>query len=211
MKLFENLKFYRKKNNLTQKELSKLLNVSDKTISSWENGRTSPDMDMLKKLSIVFNISIDCLLKKDDISNNTNYIARNYDKFKVYKNLLICINILLIIFTYFELTELFSFHFPIINVFNLLSIFLSWLFVKSNVRNFIKKKNILSFFFIFFLNVLLSHVGSNIFNIINGHNEVYIKSFIIGRFFLLTIFSLLIFLEKDLIKTIINKNRKYIF
>ena len=38
------IKNARKKKNLTQEELGDLLFVSDKTISSWENGRTIPDI-----------------------------------------------------------------------------------------------------------------------------------------------------------------------
>ena len=40
MELSEQLKKYRKQSNLTQRELALKLNVSDKTISSWETGRT---------------------------------------------------------------------------------------------------------------------------------------------------------------------------
>lgn len=44
------IKKYRKLNNLTQKELGARIGVSDKTISSWENNRTAPDLEMLTLL-----------------------------------------------------------------------------------------------------------------------------------------------------------------
>jgi len=50
-------------NHLTQKDLGDLLNVSDKTISSWENGRTYPDISLIIKLSELFNLSLDDLAK----------------------------------------------------------------------------------------------------------------------------------------------------
>ena len=45
-------------NNLTQYELGERLFVSDKTISSWESGRTYPDIDMLLNLCKELNTNI---------------------------------------------------------------------------------------------------------------------------------------------------------
>ena len=41
------IKKERIKNNLKQSELAKILCVSEKTISSWENNRTLPDLNMI--------------------------------------------------------------------------------------------------------------------------------------------------------------------
>lgn len=65
MKLKEQLKKYRNKFKLTQKELAEVLNVSDKTVSSWETGRTYPDISMLVRISDVFNISLDEFIRGD--------------------------------------------------------------------------------------------------------------------------------------------------
>ena len=48
----------RKENNMTQLELAQKLNVSDKTISKWETGKSLPDITMIEKLSHSLNISI---------------------------------------------------------------------------------------------------------------------------------------------------------
>lgn len=56
---------YRKKLNYTQKELATELNVSDKTISSWENERTYPYISMIIQLSDLLNLSLDELLRED--------------------------------------------------------------------------------------------------------------------------------------------------
>lgn len=50
---------YRKVNNLTQQQLGELVGVSYQTISKWECDLTQPDIQMLKRLSCVFHISID--------------------------------------------------------------------------------------------------------------------------------------------------------
>ena len=48
----------RKKKKLTQQELAKLLNVSDKTISAWETGKNSPDLGVLKNVSKYLDIDL---------------------------------------------------------------------------------------------------------------------------------------------------------
>ncbi len=48
------IKRFRKINNLEQKELAKLLNVSDRTVSSWETNRTQPKMEIIEELCRIF-------------------------------------------------------------------------------------------------------------------------------------------------------------
>ena len=52
----------RKKDNLSQNELRKKLRLTGKAISKWETGSAKPGVDMLKKLAVIFNISVDELL-----------------------------------------------------------------------------------------------------------------------------------------------------
>lgn len=52
-------------NNLTQKELADKLLVTSQAISKWENGRGIPDIEMLQKLSEIFNVDISELLAGD--------------------------------------------------------------------------------------------------------------------------------------------------
>lgn len=59
------IKEIRKKHNLTQKDLADLLYVSDKTVSSWENHRTVPDIYTLEKLSTIFGIPMNDLMQGD--------------------------------------------------------------------------------------------------------------------------------------------------
>ncbi len=61
----EKLKLLRKKNSLTQEELAEKLNVSRQAITKWESGDGIPDIDNLKQLSILFNVTIDELVKED--------------------------------------------------------------------------------------------------------------------------------------------------
>ena len=49
--LGEKIKNIRISNNLKQSELADILHISEKTISSWENDRTTPDLNMIYKIS----------------------------------------------------------------------------------------------------------------------------------------------------------------
>ena len=61
-----NLKMYRKKQNLTQAEVAKYLNTTHQTYNYYENGKFEPSIDMLIKLSQLFNTSIDNLIKENE-------------------------------------------------------------------------------------------------------------------------------------------------
>ena len=58
----------RKHAEYTQKELADILNVSDKTISKWENGKSLTDLEMMSRLCQIFDISINELLSGERIS-----------------------------------------------------------------------------------------------------------------------------------------------
>lgn len=53
-------------NNLTQEDVSKILNVSRSTVSSWEVNRTYPDLEILVTLSDLYEISLDNMLREDN-------------------------------------------------------------------------------------------------------------------------------------------------
>lgn len=59
----------RKQINLSQEELAEKVGVTRQTISKWELEETSPDINQAKKLSNIFNISLDELT-----NNNVNNI-----------------------------------------------------------------------------------------------------------------------------------------
>ncbi|MCB6992172.1 helix-turn-helix domain-containing protein [bacterium 210820-DFI.6.37] len=56
------LRNLREKNSLTQEQLAERLHVTRQAISRWETGETQPNTDALKRLSQVFNVSINTLL-----------------------------------------------------------------------------------------------------------------------------------------------------
>ena len=61
----EKLKQLRIAKSLTQEELAEKLNVSRQAITKWESGDGIPDIENLKQLSILFNTTIDDLIKEE--------------------------------------------------------------------------------------------------------------------------------------------------
>ncbi len=63
LKIANNIRFFRKANNLTQEELSKQLGGSKNLVSNYENG--TPDIYTLVKLADIFDITLDELVGRE--------------------------------------------------------------------------------------------------------------------------------------------------
>ena len=63
------IKNLREELNITQQELADKLNCSKSVIGLYENDRRKPSLEVLLKLSEIFNCSIDYILGKSDIRN----------------------------------------------------------------------------------------------------------------------------------------------
>lgn len=88
--LGEKIKLYRENLNMTQNEIAEVLGVKSTTISKYESGILEPNIESLKKLSELFNVSIDELLKDDnfDVSKiNILDILREQKNMKLKGNL----------------------------------------------------------------------------------------------------------------------------
>lgn len=103
----------RKEKNLTQSKLGELLSVSDKTISRWENDLALPDMEMMIKLSEVFDVSLVELTngKKSERKSEENdtkeeikkisKLDKHINKILIATIFIILIDIIIIFFVYF--------------------------------------------------------------------------------------------------------------
>lgn len=83
MTLGQEIKYYRKKNGLTQTAFGDLFGMSKQAVYSWETGLYSPDISVLLKMADFFQIPI-CVLvgrpgmycqKSDDTRSNCDYCA----------------------------------------------------------------------------------------------------------------------------------------
>ena len=63
------IKFLREELNMTQQELANKLDGAKSTVAMYENETRKPSMEVLLRLSEIFNCSIDYLLGKTDIRN----------------------------------------------------------------------------------------------------------------------------------------------
>ena len=85
------LKDYRKNNNLTQKELAKILDVTKSTIVAYEKGTTDPSVIVLYKAAKNLNFSIDELFELSSANlhitdEHINYVPKKKIKKSVIKS-----------------------------------------------------------------------------------------------------------------------------
>lgn len=104
----------RKGKRLTQQELANKLNVTDRAVSHWENGRSLPDVSLFKPLCEIFDItvnelisgeklSVDKIIEKSDenIINTISDSNRRNEKNRRFIFVLLCLFILIIVFLFF--------------------------------------------------------------------------------------------------------------
>lgn len=97
MDIGNKLKTARINSNLTQEQVAEKIFVSRQTISNWENNKTYPDIISIIKLSDIYQISLDMMLKGDE--NMLKHLQDSTNVVKSNKKLIIAIisNILLLI------------------------------------------------------------------------------------------------------------------
>lgn len=77
MDFCEKLQQLRTKNGLTQEQLAEKVYVSRVAVSKWESGRGYPNLDSLRMLAKVFNLTIDELLSTDELIDIVEVQTKN--------------------------------------------------------------------------------------------------------------------------------------
>lgn len=89
--LGEKIKKYRENKNMTQNEVADILGVKSATISKYESNTLEPNIESIKKIAEIFEISIDELLKDEEEFNISKYnilgILREQKNMKLKGNL----------------------------------------------------------------------------------------------------------------------------
>lgn len=80
-KISKNIKKLRSDKKLTQDALAVKMNVTRQTISSWETGRTLPDIEMIENLAEVFGVSAEEIIYGD--KRKVGLEAEERDKRKI--------------------------------------------------------------------------------------------------------------------------------
>ena len=76
----QNLQKIRSEKNLSQEQLADKIGVSRQTISAWESGKASPELDKITTISKLFSVSI------DELVGEIKTEASNFDKKEYEKN-----------------------------------------------------------------------------------------------------------------------------
>ena len=76
----QNLQKIRSEKNLSQEQLADKIGVSRQTISAWESGKASPELDKTTAISKLFSVSI------DELVGEIKTEASNFDKKEYEKN-----------------------------------------------------------------------------------------------------------------------------
>lgn len=111
MKFNEKLIELRKKEGLSQEELGYKLNVTRQTVSKWELGQTTPEMDKLIEMSKIFNVSVDELINESEIQGDSNPIIEDQPivkEGKKQKNIKMIIIVAIIIVLVLIVVKLFA-------------------------------------------------------------------------------------------------------
>ncbi len=66
----------RKSKKLKQMELAEMLNVSQQVVSNIERGVTAPDIEQLKKIADIYNISLDELVGREFLCDDADDVER---------------------------------------------------------------------------------------------------------------------------------------
>ena len=67
MTVAKNITELRLLNQMTQLELAEKLNYSDKAISKWERGESTPDISVLVSIADLFGVTVDYLVRTENI------------------------------------------------------------------------------------------------------------------------------------------------
>ena len=73
---------YRENRGLSQKELAKMINVSNARVSNWEQGTNRPDVDILAAICRALNVCpselLDVRLSPDDLNDQERNVIKAY-------------------------------------------------------------------------------------------------------------------------------------
>ena len=108
MELGDKLKRLRKEHNYSQQGLAEMLYVTAQAVSKWENNKSVPDIITLVKLSDIYDINLDYLIKSDTQLQNKLSIQ----KFRLRMRNLITIPFILMLILFISLlvkAEFFSY------------------------------------------------------------------------------------------------------
>lgn len=88
MTIGQNIKFYRKEQGLTQRELAEILGVSVQSVSKWETDTGAPDISLIVPLATALDISTDALFDYEHHTTPVEFhkLQNDYDPHNVFRD-----------------------------------------------------------------------------------------------------------------------------
>lgn len=191
MNLSDKLKRCRIEEGMTQLQVADRLHVSRKTVSGWENDRSTPDKNCLIDLSNLYKVPIDSLLRDEEQLSPQTETSRKKEERLI--KLLYWMNSFFLILGYFEAFRIAGFHFVIVPLFIFINIvffftkFNNWSRFQPNSINFWIL--IISFVMCFAFNIVLNSFSSSFIMQIEKSDANFASGFIMGRLVLLLILT----------------------
>lgn len=106
----KNIAQLRKEKKWTQADLANKLNYTDKAISKWERGESTPDVDVIYEMSKIFEVTVDYFFHSDSMENKKEYKIPKGRLLKKVLQLLLLITavwfIAIIIFVYGHIKDM---------------------------------------------------------------------------------------------------------
>jgi transcriptional regulator with XRE-family HTH domain len=99
LNIARNILELRKQKGLTQSELGEKLSFSDKTVSKWENGDSTPDIEVLCRIAEFFNVSVDDLTKENALDKSKTLSAKEKKNEFVNHLLMMFLSIIFVLLT----------------------------------------------------------------------------------------------------------------
>lgn len=116
MKFNEKLIMLRKQHDFSQEQVAEKLKVARQTISKWELGETTPEMEKLIMISELYNITLDELMKEENEGkvvndpNNTNSQKLAGMTIKILKGIGIFMFIVVILYVFLMIMGFIAFN-----------------------------------------------------------------------------------------------------
>lgn len=193
----EKVKYYRLNNKMTQQGLSNKINVSRKTVSSWENNRSKPDIQTIIDLSSLFHVDVNELILDNNISDNYCELVKETNKNNRYRLLLIYVNLITLVLGYIHFLRIIEFN----------GIMIMVLIIIINLINFMLIRKVGGFnnfrYFFNLLFILCFNLSLGFLSIPANKNSDYLSGYAIGRSVFAIVISVMLLFEFKLL----NKRR----
>lgn len=92
----KNIALLRQNAHMTQLDLAERLNYSDKAISKWERGESTPDVSTLLEIAELFDVSLDFLVRQTHTEKELSEEVKKEPKYN--RSVIVCVALVLVSF-----------------------------------------------------------------------------------------------------------------